>query len=377
MQARKRGTRSVKPRMQLPESVKKPLEHLTLLAAVGAAISLMIILFIVLSGSLAAPIVRGTALDAVSRNVTLARNAFLWCLWIGVAAAMVRHHRAESTGWVALLIGAGCWVILPLVVRSKTEATTAQELLELGQSLVSAFQTSGGLLVVLGMLRLGVGRIIVLASPARAAARYTTHSAEAVAIAAERASERPSLMRRCWELHFCRTSLRSNCPRFLEGASCWKKGSGCYCDQGLATRLLTGVGADSRAKVAEELEIAQRRARSRAQRRPKQKAPCGECPLYLEHQKHKYRVLSWLAYPAAAGIIGGSVAAIQAGYRWVEVELGSALSQLQVLPHALEDHPLEQAAWLSAENAAILLIGVLLVGVILQLTELAIFRLKL
>jgi len=36
-----------------------------------------------------------------------------------------------------------------------------------------------------------------------------------------------------------------------------------------------------------------------------------------------------------------------------------------------------RSAWLSAENAAVLLIGVLLVGVLLQLTELVIFRVKL
>ncbi len=377
MQARKRGDRPAKLRMQLPESVKKPLEHVTLIAAVGAGISLAIILFIVLSGYLAAPIVRGTALDTVTRNVNLAKDAFLWCLWLAVIAAMIRHYRAESTGWIAGLIGLGCWAILPLIIRSKSQATTAQELRELGQSLVSAFQTSGGALVVVGILRVAVGRIIALASPARVAARFGTQSAETMAIAAERVSERPSLMRRCWELHFCRTSLRSNCPRLLEGTSCWKKRSGCYCDQGLATRLLTGVGADSRAKVAEELEVAQRRARSQARRRQKQKAPCGECPVYLEHQKYKYRVVSWCAYPAAAAIIGLAVASIHAAYRWLEVELGSTLAQFQILPHTLDERPLDQVAWLSAENGAVLLLGVLLVGVILQLTELAIFRLKL
>lgn len=375
MQPRKGEPRLAKSAVRLPESAKKPLEHLVLLASIGAAISLMIILFIVLSGYLAAPIVRGTALDTVTRNVNLAKNAFLWCLWIGVLAAMIRHHRMESLGWVAALVGAACWAGLPLVIRSKTDAATAQELMELGQSLITSFQTSGGALIVLGFLRVAVGRVIVLGSPAEA--RSTALSPEAAAIAAERAAERPSLMRRCWELHFCRTSLRTNCPRFLEGVSCWKKRSGCYCDQGLATQLLSGVGATARAKVAEELEVAQRRARSRAQRQQKQKSRCGECPVYLEHQKHKYRVVSWFAYPAAAGAVGAALGLIHSGYRWVEVELGSVLAQFQILPHALDDRPLDQAAWLSAENAAVLLIGVLLVGAILHLTELAIFRLKL
>ncbi|MCJ7749889.1 MAG: hypothetical protein MUQ65_02155, partial [Armatimonadetes bacterium] len=112
-------------------------------------------------------------------------------------------------------------------------------------------------------------------------------------------------------------------------------------------------------------------------KKKREKAPCGECPLYLEHQKHKYRVISWVAYPAAAGIIGFTVTWIQNGYQWVELELGSLLAGLQILPRTLSDQPLEQVAWLSAENTSVVLIGVLLVGIILQLTEVAIFRLKL
>ena len=376
MQGRRRGAKETKPVRFLPESVRKPLEHVVLVAAAGVILSLIYLMFIVLSGGLAAPIIRGTALDQVSRNVNLAKTAFLWSLWIVVVVAMIRHYRTESTGWVTMLVGVGCWALLPMIVRSRTESTTAQELMQLGQSLITSFQTAGGALIVIGFLRVAMGWIIVLASPTQAAMRFSSYSPEAAAIAAERATEHPSLMRQCWELHFCRSSLRSGCPRFIDGVSCWKKNSGCYCDQGLATRLLSGVGANARAKVAEELEVAQRRAKTQRKQK-REKAPCGECPLYLEHQKHKYRVVSWLAYPAAAGIIGFTVTSIQSGYRWVELELGSLLATLQILPRTLSDQPLEQVAWLSAENASVVLIGVLLVGIILQLTEVTIFRLKL
>jgi hypothetical protein len=377
VQAGKRDVKGGTPGRRLPQSVQKLLEHVLLVAAVGAILSLAYLLFVILSGGLAYSIVAGSALEQVSRNLSLAKGVFLWCLWIVMLAAMIRHYKSESTGLVAMSAGAGCWAILPLIIRSRVESTSAQELLQLGQSLVTAFQTSGGAMLVLGFLRFALGRVILLASPTRAAARFISYSPEAGAIAAERALERPSLMRKCYELHFCRTGLRTNCPRFLEGVSCWKKKSGCYCDQGLATRLLTGVGANARAAMAQELQAAQRRSRAQAKRQRKQKAPCGECPVYLEHQKHKYRVVSWFAYPAAAAIIGATVTLIREGYEQVQYRLGDFLSQFRLLPHPLTDHPLEQVAWLSAENAAVLLIGVLLVGVLLQLTELVIFRVKL
>jgi hypothetical protein len=53
------------------------------------------------------------------------------------------------------------------------------------------------------------------------------------------------------------------------------------------------------------------------------------------------------------------------------------LAQFQVLPQPLTDTPFDPAAWLSAQNASVLLIGVMLVGVLLSLTEMAIFKLKL
>ncbi len=377
MQARKRETKAGKPGKpgrQLPEPVRRVLEHVVLAASIGVLLSLVYLLFIILSGGLAAPLIAGTALVQVTKSVGLAKALFLWCLWVLVLSAMIRHYRAELPGFIAMGVGVGCWAILPLVVRSRVDPTSAQPLMELGQSLVVSFQSAGGAMIVLGIMRIVVGRIILLASPSHGASKLSGLSAEATAIAAERATERPSLLRRCYELHFCRTSLRANCPRFLEGTSCWRRKSGCYCDQGLATSLLSGIGADTRAKAAEELEAAQRRTRARRQQK---KVPCGECPLYLEHQKHKYRVLSWFTYPLAAVIVGANVGRIQAGYQWVEWRLGDFLAGFQVLPRPLTDTPFDPAAWLSAQNASVLLIGVMLVGLLLSLTEMAIFKLKL
>ncbi len=380
MQARKREVKTSpkQPTKLLPQSMEKPLEQILLVASGVAALCLVYLLFVILSGGLAAPLIAGTALEEVTRNVGLAKSVFIWSVWIVVLAAMIRHYKADSMGLAAILVGAACWAILPLIIRSRIESTSAQELLQLGQSLIASFQKAGGAMVVVGVLRLGIGRVILLASPGLAAQRSGGGLAEAAgAIAAERALEKPSLLRKCYELHFCRTSLRTNCPRFLEGTTCWRKKSGCYCDQGLATRLLTGVGANARAAMAEELQVAQRRAARTKTKQQRAKALCGECPIYLEHQKHKYRVISWFAYPSAAAVIGATVSYIQQGYQWVEYNLGGFLNQFQLLPHKLTDTPLQQVQWISAENAAVLLIGVLLVGILLQITEFAIFRAKL
>jgi len=305
------------------------LSHLGLLAGVGAVLSLGFLLFIVLSGYLAHPIIGGSDLERVERNVDLAKSVFLWCLWIVVITGLIRHYQTETSGVVVILAGLACWGLLPLVVRS------------------------------------GVS------DPATGAA--------AAEIVAQRAAQRPSPMGRCWELQFCRGGLRSNCPRFLQGASCWKKRSGCYCDQSLVTGLLSGVGARARVELAEELESAQSRTRKLSysrQSRKKEKRPrppCGECPIYLEHQTHKYRLVSWLSYPAAAAITGLTLGPIRLGYDWTCDKLGwlgvsidkTGQGNVYYLPQ-----------WLSFENAMVLVIGVVVVGLILQITEVVIFRFK-
>jgi len=365
------------------------LDHVIVLAAAAATISLTYILFVVMSEGLAAPLIAGSVLEGLRRNVEMTRQAFLWALWIALLGAMVRYYRAESVGYVSLLVGLSCSIVLPWLIRSRVPASSAPELAEVARSLVQSFQTAGGMIVVLGFLRIVVGRVVLLSTaPSAGAMRRLPGFASAMADLPQEpiGGGRPSLMRKCWELHFCRGSLRVSCPRYLEQVACWKRRSGCYCDHGLATRLLDSVGAKVKVQVSEEMQTVHSRERQRQReptapkRRPRtqgkrRKPACGTCPIYLDHQKFKYRALSWLAYPAAAAIIGLTLARIRYGYEWVDSYLGEIFSApLPLIPYS---RPLQEAQWLSAENVIITLIGVVVAATILQLTELAVFRLKL
>jgi hypothetical protein len=382
MRAHRTRGAPAKPRERLPEALIRGMGHLMLLSGVGTALGLALILFFVFSGALAYGAIGGTYLETQARNLGLAQTVFLWCLSIVVITALIRHYRSDSVGLLVLLGGIACWGVLPLAIRAHVSEYNTS-LIALAESLIASVKTAGGVLMVVGLLRLVVGRVALLSTPTPGAARVAGLGAAAAEIAVQRAAQRPSLMRRCWELQFCRGNLKVNCPRFLEGASCWKKGGGCYCDQGLATRLLSGVGVQARVQVAEELEAAQRQAQkvsagrryaSKKQKRPRRS--CRECPIYLDHQVYKYRALSWLCYPLAAALTGIFFARIQYGYEWVEAELGTLLSHAQVLPHYLASRPLAEGPWLTAENAMVALVGVFIVGVILRLTELFVFQLK-
>jgi len=354
------------------------LDHVLLLAGIVTALGLIYLLVLILTGSFGAPLIQGTRLQSLTANVNLAQKVFLYALWATVIIALVRHYRNEAVGYLVFAAGAVCYVALPFLVSGQIQPDTTRPLMELAQSLISGLQTSGGALMVLGFLRVVLGRIVSLSLPAPKAAQVVRRAA-ALDLQAEDTG-RPTLMRNCWELQYCRGSLRRHCPRFIEQVSCWKRKSGCYCDQALAIGLLSGVGGDSRVEMAEELQAAQTRVRAQAlsrRTRAKGKPPCGRCPIYLDHQKYKYRVLSWLAYPVAAAIVALNAQNIRYAYQWTEETLGSMFSQLQILPHPFADTPVQGIEWLSAENVIIFVTGLLCVGLILQMMEIAIFRLKL
>ncbi len=200
------------------------------------------------------------------------------------------------------------------------------------------------------------------------------------------AGGRGSIMRKCWELHFCRGSVRTTCPRYLESVSCWKRRSGCYCDHDLAGRLMASVGGNASVKmqVAEELEGQQRKAQQLQERLQRQQSRakslarkiCRECPIYLEHQKFKYRAISWLAYPVTAMIIALSVGSIKNGYSWADEKAADFLRDYSFIPQHLMDRTVAGIPGLSAENFAVGIAAVLLLAVLLQLVEKAVYDWK-
>ncbi len=136
----------------------------------------------------------------------------------------------------------------------------------------------------------------------------------------------------------------------MESVACWNRRSGCYCDHDLAGRLMASVGGNASIKmqVAEELESQQRKAQQLQERLKRQQSRsksvarkiCRECPIYLEHQKFKYRAISWLAYPITALLIGLTAGAIRTGYHWADDKAADFIKDYNFIPQHLMDHPL-------------------------------------
>ncbi len=352
-----------------------------LVLGIASVLSFGYLMWVILGGGLAHSLIGGTQLEVIKSGLMSGQKALLYSLWLLLLIGLVRHYRTETVGYLAVVGGALSWFGMPLVIARFSPPTAAELLQQAARDLMTGFEVSGAAMLVVGAMRVIVGRIILMAyQPKGATATRLGGPPEPVV------GGRHSLMRKCWELHFCRGSVRTTCPRYLEGTSCWRRRSGCYCDHDLAGRLMASVGGNASIKmqVAEELETQQRRAQAIQMRAPRHargaqaaRRLCRECPIYLEHQKHKYRALSWLAYPATAIIIALTVQYIRNGYEWSDEHAAKFVSQYNFIPQHLMDHPVQVAPWLNAENFAIGIVAVVVLALLLRVTEAAVFKLKL
>ena len=141
----------------------------------------------------------------------------------------------------------------------------------------------------------------------------------------------------CWQLPFCRTSIRGSCPIFLARSRCWKERVGCMCEEKVIRQIFNpimrspdvprepaktegGIQFTSLAAETYELEVPpwarganEKKAAEKATttidrgtaiaRMPRnqtlsaaaKRERCRNCVVYNEHQRKKYQLLAPLA----------------------------------------------------------------------------------
>lgn len=89
----------------------------------------------------------------------------------------------------------------------------------------------------------------------------------------------------CWDTPFCREFLREFCPAWARKRSCWKVGGGCLCDEAIVEQMIsqTSVRQPESARLLK-----------RTSQLMQKKHDCLKCPIYTEHQRQKYRWISFL-----------------------------------------------------------------------------------
>lgn len=101
----------------------------------------------------------------------------------------------------------------------------------------------------------------------------------------------------CWGLPYCHDAVREHCPAYKARKSCWRYGYGCNCDPGLIERLIRSGAMDAkgdagRTKAAHEAYVRSDLQADRPTKAAERTIPCSKCPIYLDHQRQKFKIVN-------------------------------------------------------------------------------------
>ncbi|HZT44264.1 MAG TPA: hypothetical protein VFA07_19015 [Chthonomonadaceae bacterium] len=123
---------------------------------------------------------------------------------------------------------------------------------------------------------------------------------------------------KCWQLPFCRESIRRQCPIFHAKTKCWKERVGCMCEENIIMLAMGGgekeqppVGLNKDTgfvPIGDLIVKSQKETRAQIQTRvgprgvriptnphlneEQKRERCRNCIIYNEHQRQKYQLLS-------------------------------------------------------------------------------------
>lgn len=156
--------------------------------------------------------------------------------------------------------------------------------------LIDACHIGGIGIAVVGLLKYLIEVILwVLEMPDRMMQKANVGTGQQLDAAQQRKAQNANALSPCWSLPFCREVIRKQCPAFLARKTCWKFKRGCYCDDEMIARIIRGESIE---KIKAPTKMSQLR-----------KPPCGRCYIYMEHQSHKFRLISPLTIPLAVVIM--------------------------------------------------------------------------
>ncbi|NCO36652.1 MAG: hypothetical protein AUJ92_17860 [Armatimonadetes bacterium CG2_30_59_28] len=188
---------------------------------------------------------------------------------------------------------------------------------------------------------------------------------------------RPSVFSRCWQLPYCRETVKKACPAFIARKSCWKFGKGCYCDEEMIAKIVrgeTGLADSSRAGAAFLKADLAARTGAKPQQKTK-RPPCGKCYIYLEHQNLKHRAVGPVVIPVTVVILYLLKDVIFTGYEQASGFIGGLFKQFAFSPDKSASGVGESLAQ-QTEYFILFILAVFVLIYVTKFIEFCIYKLK-
>jgi hypothetical protein len=270
---------------------------------------------------------------------------------------------------VAALVGIGYMLGFPLMVAGQVSAQSEQA----AEVIARWANTTGeGILVIVGVrVLIEIVNFIREAPTRRARIDAETGIAEKPKVTKRGPAYR---LARCWEMPYCHEAIKEMCPAFQRRRSCWRIKQGCNCDPYLIESLLRkGVGKEIGARDAAYLRSDLAGNRRMGTERTRE---CRSCPIFIEHQRQKFRVLNPL-------FIAGSIVALLAAYPVMHRLYTAFIEGTAALAHRLAygtEVPVDE--WIRAlDTPAVwvffyIIVGLLVMSYLLKAVEWAVLQRK-
>ncbi len=276
-------------------------------AAKGSGILMVLSLAYLLFGLFSGQLVRienTAAAQAQAYNAArIVFSVFQFSAMVFFLSILLLAWESKDAAMIHVVGAVVCYFALPYFVMPSAGLQSGP----IYQLLNKGFMVTGLIVGVMAIVRYTVALIEYFIALFRGEAKLPFGAKGEIGVAdkapvRERLSHKPGVFSPCWDLPFCRETIRKICPAYLARKKCWKFGKGCYCDHEMITRIITGeVGVNTAsARAFARDTITTDLGLDTAKRG---KPPCGKCYIYLYHQQLKHRLLSPLILPATIGLV--------------------------------------------------------------------------
>lgn len=246
-------------------------------------------------------------------NMELLTKVLLLASVVLVVSAVGRYYPYPETGLGLLAVGGLLFLGMPYLIdqyggaASKLPAALARlDIPDPRSYLKSRFALAGMGFSAAGAVVLMMHAVALIAGARK---RRPRANEEAARTAAQVRKPNDQFLGPCWSLPFCRDTEKKLCPVRQSKKPCWRKGRGCYCDQNVILTLSGGNQYAASRGSAGYLSTAAATI-SRPKSLSEKRAQCLQCPVYLHHQSHKYKILA----PGSLLLVVGAL-----GYYWNQI----------------------------------------------------------
>ncbi|MCS6830878.1 MAG: hypothetical protein RMM08_09730 [Armatimonadota bacterium] len=356
------------------ELLQDLLQLVGIVSAIGAMLAIAYLLWGVFSGMVTSWATLSPAERLrVEQNVHTAGRALLISTATAAASFTLLYIQQTTIGYVFLLLAAVLALGVPLgVIHLAPQTGQEPTLLPV---VVVAFQQAGLLCLVPGII-FAVLDVWMRVTSGYFREMFNRSNLRYGANVARESQTSNRLLGMCWQLPFCRPSIRKSCPIYHARRACWREGVGCMCEERVILQALEGKGAPSADPRQNVRFIPYNRSLSKEEKQER----CRNCIIYNHRQQQKYQVIAPIVIVAAVAVVANYAQQAQQLLFQVLHVVDNFVARFAFLPSSGEVQYMKiESLARSSEFVTWMMIGiiaVIFVSYVLRIVEYFIFQLK-